>query len=290
MSGSTIVALAVGALVFLAALVLFAAARRRDANAALSRETVERDRPSPFLRDEDEEGQAPLSGREVERAALERREPGRELEPVVAAPPAPYVPPDEETIGVTRRQFFNRSILAMFGLGLSGFGAAVLAFLWPGLSGGFGSKIRVGSVDDVLAQISDTREPFYVPEGRFYLNPYPGSAVAAAEGVYSPAMLPGMEAGVIALYQKCVHLGCRVPWCVTSQWFECPCHGSQYNRVGEKKGGPAPRGLDGFPVDASGGTVVVDTGLVIQGVPIGTDTTGQEAEGPACISAAGGEH
>jgi cytochrome b6-f complex iron-sulfur subunit len=60
--------------------------------------------------------------------------------------------------------------------------------------------------------------------------------------------------------------------------------------VGEKKAGPAPRGLDRFPVDVAGGTVTVDTGLVIQGPPIGTNTTGQEAEGPACISAAGGEH
>jgi hypothetical protein len=53
MSGSTIVALAVGALVFLAALVLFTTARRRDANAALSRETVDRDRPNPFLTEEE---------------------------------------------------------------------------------------------------------------------------------------------------------------------------------------------------------------------------------------------
>ena len=289
MSGSTIVALAVGALVALAALVLFAAVRRRDADSALSRETRTRDKASPFLED-DAEGVAPPTGREVERAAVERREPGRELEPVSAAPPAPYVPPDEDALGVTRRQFFNRSIVAMFGLGLSGFGAACLAFLWPGASGGFGSKIRVGSIDDILSQIADTREPFYVPEGRFYLNPFPGSAVGAAQSAYSPAVLPGMEAGIVALYQKCVHLGCRVPWCITSQWFECPCHGSKYNRVGEKKAGPAPRGLDRFPVDASGGTVVVDTGLVIQGPPIGTNTTGQEAEGPACISAAGGEH
>jgi cytochrome b6-f complex iron-sulfur subunit len=290
MSGSTIVALAVGALVALAALVLFTTARRRDADSALSRETRGRDRPNPFLKEE-AEAEHPVTGREVERAAaLARREPSRELEPVSAAPPAPYVPPDEDTLGVTRRQFFNRSILAMFGLGLSGFGAAVLAFLWPGLSGGFGTKIRVGKLDDILGQVEDTREPFYVPEGRFYLNPYPTSAVSKAEGAYSPAVLPGMEAGVVALYQKCVHLGCRVPWCITSQWFECPCHGSKYNRVGEKKAGPAPRGLDRFPVDASGGTVVVDTGLVIQGPPIGTDTTGQEAEGPACISAAGGEH
>ncbi|MGH2695752.1 MAG: ubiquinol-cytochrome c reductase iron-sulfur subunit [Actinomycetota bacterium] len=86
--------------------------------------------------------------------------------------------------------------------------------------------------------------------------------------------------GVVALYQKCPNLGCRVPWCKTSQWFECPCHGSQYNRVGEKNGAPAPRGLDRFPVTVDNGVVVVDTSLIVQGPPIGTNTTGQEAEGP----------
>ena len=36
------------------------------------------------------------------------------------------------------------------------------------------------------------------------------------------------------------------PSATSSRWFECPCHGSQYNQVGEKKGGPAPRGMDRF--------------------------------------------
>jgi cytochrome b6-f complex iron-sulfur subunit len=99
-----------------------------------------------------------------------------------------------------------------------------------------------------------------------------------------------MRAGFVALYQKCVHLGCRVPQCVTSQWFECPCHGSQYNQVGEKKGGPAPRGLDRFATEVSGNSLTVDTGTIIQGPPIGTNTTGQEAEGPNCLSAGGGGH
>ena len=45
-----------------------------------------------------------------------------------------------------------------------------------------------------------------------------------------------------------------------SQWFECPCHGSKYNRVGEKQGGPAPRGLDRFALEVSGGNIIVDTG------------------------------
>jgi cytochrome b6-f complex iron-sulfur subunit len=102
--------------------------------------------------------------------------------------------------------------------------------------------------------------------------------------VYSPAELAGMEAGVIALFQTCPHLGCRVPSCESSQWFECPCHGSRYNRVGEKRGGPAPRGMDRFAMTVTGGSLTVDTGTRIQGPPIGTNTTGQEPEGPSCLS------
>jgi cytochrome b6-f complex iron-sulfur subunit len=92
-----------------------------------------------------------------------------------------------------------------------------------------------------------------------------------------------MEAGLVALFQTCPHLGCRVPQCDTSQWFECPCHGSRYNRVGERKGGPAPRGMDRFAMSVEGGAFVVDTGVRIQGPAIGIDTTGQEPEGPSCL-------
>jgi cytochrome b6-f complex iron-sulfur subunit len=42
-------------------------------------------------------------------------------------------------------------------------------------------------------------------------------------------------------------------------------------------------------MEATGGALTVDTGTIIQGPPIGTNTTGQEAEGPNCISG-GGEH
>ena len=82
-----------------------------------------------------------------------------------------------------------------------------------------------------------------------------------------------------------------MPECKSSQWFECPCHGSQYNRVGEKKAGPAPRGMDHFVVTVgSSGDVVIDTSRVITGAAIGTNTTGQEAEGPHCITGGGGSH
>ncbi len=198
------------------------------------------------------------------------------------APPPVRAPMDPEALEVTRRQFLTRGTTGFFVLGLSGFGAASIGFLWPSLSGGFGSKVNAGKLDEIIGDVTQKREPFYVAAARTWVTTYPKEAVSKAKEVYTGGVLAGMEQGVVALYQKCVHLGCRVPWCKSAQWFECPCHGSRYNRVGEKKGGPAPRGLDRFGVEIKGGIVVVDTTEVIQGPPIGTDTTGQEAEGPHC--------
>jgi cytochrome b6-f complex iron-sulfur subunit len=281
------IVIAVAVVIVLAAIFLVATARRDRASATglLSKETRRRDRGSanPLL--EDVSADEPIrTGREVERSAvLERRGEGTAV--VVAskaAPPSAYTPIDEEAYGVTRRQFFNRGIVGMMVLGLSGFGASLLGFLWPSLSGGFGSKIKAGSLADITNEINSKKEPFYVPEGRFYINPYPKEDVPKATKIYSGGVVEGMKSGVVALYQKCVHLGCRVPWCKSSQWFECPCHGSKYNRVGEKKGGPAPRGLDRFAVSVVAGQVIVDTKQVILGPAIGTNTTGQEQEGPHC--------
>jgi cytochrome b6-f complex iron-sulfur subunit len=289
MSTVTILAIAIPLLVIAAGLLLFASSRRRDtgvATATLSRETAKRDRGRVTVEDE---GEAPAAtGREVELAAVAARR--AETLPVKADDKAPvaWVPPDQETVDFTRRQFFNRSIVTVFAFGLSGFGASVLAFLWPSNTGGFGSAINVGSVDEIKQAIADGSGFAYYPEGRMWITAYPAEALSKAEAVYSPQELSGMEAGVVALYQKCPHLGCRVPECETSQWFECPCHGSQYNQVGEKKGGPAPRGMDRFAMSVDGGNLTVDTGTVIQGPAIGTNTTGQEAEGPNCVS--GGSH
>ena len=150
--------------------------------------------------------------------------------------------------------------------------------------------MTVGKLDDILETIRTGDGFFYAPGARTWITEYPPDALPAARSVYEENIVSGMEQGIVALYQKCPHLGCRVPSCATSQWFECPCHGSQYNQVGEKKAGPAPRGMDRFPVTvAANGDVTVDTGTIVAGPPIGTNTTGQEAEGPHCITG-GGEH
>ena len=275
MNTTLIIALAV--LVVLAGVVVLTAARRRETTGVLSRET----------RSRDEKTKRTVSSKEFERESVASRSTALAVPQSVAA--APWTPPDPEAIGVSRRQFFNRATVTLMSAGLGGFGAAVLGFLWKGAEGGFGSKINAGKVDDIIAGIRSNNGFLYLPEARAWVTEYPKESLAKAEAIYASQapVFAGMSSGIVALYQKCPHLGCRVPTCATSQWFECPCHGSQFNRVGEKKGGPAPRGMDRFAVSINNGSVVIDTGAVFGGPAIGTNTTGQEAEGPHCVGAGG---
>ncbi len=279
MSAAAVIAIVIGVVVVLGAISFLTVARRSDVRGAgaLSRETKRRDR------DADIDMPASPTGRDVERAAVADRT--NALVRAEDMAPAVWVPPDPEALGVSRRQFFNRATVGLMGVSLTTFAAAgFVAFLWPIAKGGFGGKVNVGKRDDIIATIRSSGGFFYAPEARAWLTEYPSSALPKAEASYQPAVLKALESGLIASYQKCPHLGCRVPSCTSSQWFECPCHGSQYNRVGEKKAGPAPRGLDHFAFTLSAsGDVVIDTGTIFAGKPIGTNTTGQEAEGPHCV-------
>lgn len=283
MSTPLIIALAVAAIVVLGGLVFVTAARKSEVRGAgaLSRETKKRDRSAA--------ASSGATGRAYESAATAT---STDLAVRDSVELTEWVAPDPEAIGETRRAFFNRATVTLMSASLGAFGASLIGFLWKGSSGGFGSKIAVGKLDDVVQGIKSNKGFMYYPEARAWVTEYPKDSLAKAQAVYGSqsAVLAGMEAGVVALYQKCPHLGCRVPNCASSQWFECGCHGSMYNRVGEKKGGPAPRGMDRFGLAVNNGVLVIDTGAVFGGPPIGTNTTGQEAEGPHCLAAGGGGH
>ena len=114
----------------------------------------------------------------------------------------------------------------------------------------------------------------------------PPAAVPPAGVLEVPAArgyLVDIEGDIIALSEKCTHLGCRVPFCESSGQFECPCHGSTFNRAGEVLSGPSPRGLDHYPWETGeDGLIYIDTGETEDGAPPGTETIDEPATGPAC--------
>jgi cytochrome b6-f complex iron-sulfur subunit len=186
-----------------------------------------------------------------------------------------------EESGVSRRQFFNRAITVTFGSFLGLFGLYSLAFFWPKLTGGFGSDVDAGSLGDLAAATVNpdgSIVPVFVPEARAYVVPAPATLSEQYEG-------RSVEAGgLMAIFQRCVHLGCRVPWCATSIGFECPCHGSRYNSIGEYFGGPAPRNLDRFVVEIRNeDRFIIRTGQPVVETARAPRQSVAYPQGPSCI-------
>lgn len=157
-----------------------------------------------------------------------------------------------------RRRFLAR----MWAGGLALIAAAGAWTTWdllkPKVTSGFGGLVR-------------TVKPEAVP-------PTGALVVPAARGY-----LVDINGEIEALSEKCPHLGCRVPYCESSSRFECPCHGSVFNRAGDLLSGPAPRGLDSYPTEiGDDGFIYIDTGETIDGPPPGTETIDEPATGPPC--------
>jgi cytochrome b6-f complex iron-sulfur subunit len=290
MTTQTLLLVGVAAVALLAALGAFAIAWRRSTGAAswrdaLSRETLRADKgkavevTTTLAPEETPDARRQTPAEQVEQVPISTdHEPGA----VTVAHEQLVVEVSPEESGVSRRQFFNRALTATFGSFLAVLGIELLAFMWPRLKGGFGASIDAGSVADLIAA---TRTPdggvvpAFIPEARAYVVPVDdGNLSAQFEGKSVAA------GGLMALYQRCVHLGCRVPWCATSQGFECPCHGSKYDGIGEYFGGPAPRNLDRFVVEVIETQFIIHTGDILQ-TPRAPVRSVPYPQGPSCIGA-----
>jgi cytochrome b6-f complex iron-sulfur subunit len=277
----TLLLVGVAAVALLGAVGAFAIAWRRSTGApnwrsALSRETLRADKSVDRVAVPTPTETEPL---EVEEPVAEAVE--EEGLAVTVAQEQRVVEVSPEEAGVSRRQFFNRAISATFFSFLGVLGIEILAFMWPKLKGGFGADIDAGAVADLLVATRTSTGgvvPAFIPEARAYVVPtdeanlsdqFEGRGVAAG--------------GLMALYQRCVHLGCRVPWCATSQGFECPCHGSKYDAIGEYFGGPAPRNLDRFEVEVIDDQFIIHTGSIVQ-TPRAPVRSVPYTQGPSCIS------
>ncbi len=173
---------------------------------------------------------------------------------------------------VSRRSFLRRVLGAGVGLLSLEFIGGSLAFLWPNLTEGLGAPFRVGLMSDIVRAQPRFAEGYpysFAPARSFLVNVPAARALAAG----TPTEVPNPGAGeMIALWRKCPHLGCMVPdLCDSVNRFECRCHGSTYNILGEKlEKGPAERGMDRFAVLVDEeGTVIIDTSEIIFGAPEG---------------------
>ena len=146
----------------------------------------------------------------------------------------------------------------------------------------------MGRVDDIrrdIAQSDGTFVPKFVAAAQTWIVPFTAASLAGTsfEGLPVVAGDEGGEVGLMALWQRCVHLGCRVPACVSSQGFECPCHGSKYNLHGEYEDGPAPRNLDRFEVQVNERSeLVVLTGEVFR-TSRAQNKSVEYPQGPNCL-------
>ncbi len=163
---------------------------------------------------------------------------------------------------VTRRQLLRVSFWGFFMFGLTGGLGAFLANFWPRNVTGFGGKISVAAT--VVPEGGDDPEPVQI--GKFYL-----SHLNAGAGTHGGFGEEG-DQGLLALWWKCPHLGCTIPWRSdfpfegVSGWFRCPCHGSTYTSGGIRVFGPAPRPMDTMEITINpDGSLTVDSGKVTKG-------------------------
>jgi len=147
---------------------------------------------------------------------------------------------DKEKSNPNRRDFLKVAWGLVGGVAALEFGGLTLAYLQPRLAEGeFGGLIAAGLVDDF-----PPGSVTHIANGRFYLSRL-------------------SDGGFLALYQRCTHLGCNVPWDQTQGRFVCPCHSSQFDERGEVLNPPAPRAKDVFSVKVEDGMVMVDTSTPI---------------------------
>lgn len=74
---------------------------------------------------------------------------------------------------------------------------------------------------------------------------------------------------IIAIWNRCAHLGCPSSYSRGSDGFTCPCHGGAYDSLGRVTAGPPPRPLDRFDVkivSAADGSDVALTTSPAEGV------------------------
>ena len=179
-----------------------------------------------------------------------------------AAATTAAAPASRRRENVSRRRFLAGSFWSGLGATLLATTGGLLDFIYPRGVTGFGGPVAAGNVADYPPGAAPTHNV----NGHFWIvNLDPTEA--------SPNGSGGGE-GLLALWRKCPHLGCSVPWnrsfvlpgFEAQGGFRCPCHGSTYTKAGVRVHGPAERSMDTMRVEVSEtGEITVHTDEITSG-------------------------
>jgi len=134
--------------------------------------------------------------------------------------------------GVSRRKIIGYGWIAATTVIVGELIGGTFAYLWPKLRGEKAERLLIaGKVED-----------FQVGK----------MAIFRKEKVF----INRVDEGLLAMSAICTHLRCIVRWNGQKEIFECPCHGAEFNDVGEVLAGPPPRPLDIHPAQIVGGKLL----------------------------------
>jgi Rieske Fe-S protein len=93
---------------------------------------------------------------------------------------------------------------------------------------------------NVAAQYTDLVTGGDLPSGDQVL---PGTGAVVRRGLKKVATYRDNAGGLHEFSALCPHLGCVVAWNSTEKSWDCPCHGSRFDALGQVLNGPAVSGL-----------------------------------------------
>jgi len=205
------------------------------------------------------ESESAVSTESWRQALASRRTELAEPESVPATQAAPL------DYDASRRNFIRASFWTGLGVTVMGGLGLFVDFIYPRNVKGFGGPVPAGNA----AEYPVGGLPFHNRAGQFW--------IANLDPADSGDNGTDGAAGLLALWRKCPHLGCTVPWNSSASaievsgdigWYKCPCHGSTYTRSGIRVFGPAPRSMDSMQIDIDdAGNVTVQTGAISSGGP-----------------------
>jgi len=179
---------------------------------------------------------------------------------------------------ITRRKFMANATIAISGIIGLGLAIPIVGSLIPDIGSGGASwlpldaagwkELQAATDKAVKIDIVIKAKDAYLPEQSMPQSVW-GIKVKDIQKFQAsrPDLFPGgkdslpypvVNLGFTIFSPICPHLGCFYQYNADANKFQCPCHGSQFDRDGAHIAGPAARGLDPLPLREQSGLAEVE--------------------------------